>query len=223
MLFAVRRPGVPRADRPHRNPAARVEYRLPGRTSRQRIPEMYPIRFASAVRRARNAVAGSACVLASGAVAAPAPSHPFRLSVADVGVTGSVLQARIRFFWDDLQLAVMERTSDAEFELAENETVDEVVEAYINDMLVIEVDTVALQGEVTARGVEDAARIDEVMWWYRLEYALPRSTERIRIRNRLLFNMFEDQRNIVNLKTRTGRERTYHFSRDQDDVALPIG
>jgi len=184
---------------------------------------MYRNRVVSAVRRTRNVVAAVVCVLASGAVATPAPSHPFRLSVADVGVTGSGLQARIRFFWDDLQLAVMEHTSDMDFELAENEMVDEIVETYINDMLVLEIDTVALPGEVTARGVEEAVRIDEVMWWYRLEYALPSSTERVRIRNRLLFNMFEDQRNIVNLKTRSGRERTYHFSWDEDDVTLPIG
>ena len=183
---------------------------------------MYQNRIVLAVRRVRSAVATATCVLATGAVAAPATPHPFRLSVADVGVTESRLQARIRFFWDDLQLAVMEHTSDMEFELAENEEVDAIVETYINDMLVLEAGETVVQGEVTARGVEDAARIDEVMWWYRLEYSLPPSTERIRIRNRLLFNMFEDQRNIVNLKTRGGRERTYYFSWDQDDVTIPI-
>ena len=140
-----------------------------------------------------------------------------------MGVTESTLKARIRFFWDDLQLAVMENTSDMEFELAENDEVDAIVETYINDMLLLEADEAAVRGRVTARGVEDAARIDEVMWWYRLEYSLPPSAERVRIRNRLLFNMFEDQRNIVNLKTRSGRERTYRFSWDEDDVTVPIG
>ena len=90
-------------------------------------------------------------------------------------------------------------------------------------MLVLEAGDTVVRGEVTARGVEDAARIDEIMWWYRLEYALPSAAERVRIRNRLLFNMFEDQRNIVNLKTRSGRERTYSFSWDEDNVTIPIG
>ena len=162
-------------------------------------------------------------MLATGAVAAPAAPHPFRLSVADVGVTESALQARIRFFWDDLQVAVMEHTSDMEFELAENDEVDAIIEAYINDMMVLEAGESVVRGNVTARGVEDAVRIDEVMWWYRLEYSLPPSVERVRFRNRLLFNMFEDQRNIVNLRTRSGRKRTYDFSWGRDDVTIPIG
>ncbi len=184
---------------------------------------MYRNRIVPAVRPARNAVLTAACVLTTGAVTAPATTHPFRLSVADVGVTETRLQARIRFFWDDLQFALMEHTSDMEFRLAETEEVDGVIESYINHMLVLEVGDTVVHGEVTARGVEDAARIDEIMWWYRLEYALPSSAERIRIRNRLLFNMFEDQRNIVNLKTRSGRERTYSFSWDEDNVTIPIG
>ena len=184
---------------------------------------MYRNRIVPAVRRVRNVVVAAACVLVAGAVAAPETPHPFRLSVADVGVTESRLQARIRFFWDDLQLAVMEHTSEMEFELAETDEVDAIVETYINDMLVLESGETVVHGVVTARGVEDAARIDEVMWWYRLEYSLPPPTERIRIRNRLLFNMFEDQRNIVNLKTRSGRERTYYFSWDEDSVTIPIG
>lgn len=183
---------------------------------------MYRNRTLPAARPSRTAVA-AACVLAAGAVAASETPHPFRLSVADVGVTESTLKARIRFFWDDLQLAVMENTSDMEFELAENDEVDAIVETYINDMLLLEADEAAVRGRVTARGVEDAARIDEVMWWYRMEYSLPPSAERVRIRNRLLFNMFEDQRNIVNLKTRSGRERTYRFSWDDDVVTVPIG
>jgi len=185
---------------------------------------MYPNRTASAVCRARRALAAAALVLAAGAVAtAPADSHPFRLSVADVGVSGSLLQARIRFFWDDLQLAVMEHTSDMEFELEENDEVDSIIETYINDMLMLEAAEAPVRGRVTARGVEDAARIDEVMWWYRLEYAVPSDAERVRIRNRLLFNMFEDQRNIVNLETRSGRKRTYYFSWNRDKVTIPIG
>ena len=151
-----------------------------------------------------------------------APPHPFRLSVADVGVDGSVLDVRIRFFWDDLQFAVMESTSDMEFELAETEEVDDVVQQYINDMLRIEAEGTVLQGTVLERGIQGARNPDEVMWWYRLEYPLDGSVDRIHVRNRVLFNMFEDQRNLVHLKTRSGRERTYYFSWDEDNVTLRL-
>ena len=163
------------------------------------------------------------CVLAAGAWRGPDSPHPFRLSVADVAVTDSGLEVRIRFFWDDLQLAVMERNSNMDFQLTENEAADRIVEEYINGMLAVEAEGAALQGTLKGRGVEEAARLDEVMWWYRLEYPLASSVERIHIRNRLLFNMFEDQRNIVHLKTRRGRERAYYFTWDEDNITVPIG
>ena len=126
-------------------------------------------RRAGRAHRARWALATLLCAVASSALV---PSHPFRLSVADIGVGDSVLDVRIRFFWDDLQLAVMENTSDMEFELAETREVDEVVEQYINDMLTIDADGTLLQGTVLERGIQDARNPDEVMWWYRLEYPL---------------------------------------------------
>ena len=178
-----------------------------------------PDRRAGRTPRPRRALAALLCAVASSALL---PSHPFRLSVADVGVGDSVLDVRIRFFWDDLQLAVMENTSDMEFELTETREVDEVVEQYINDMLTIDADGTLLQGTVLERGIQDARNPDEVMWWYRLEYPLDPSVDRIHVRNRVLFNMFEDQRNLVHLRTRSGRERTYYFSWDEDNVTLRL-
>ena len=184
---------------------------------------MYRNRPGSVVRTVRSAAVAAICVSATGASGGHDRLHPFRLTVTDAGVFQSSIEARIRFFWDDLQLAVMEHTSNMDFELAETEEVDSVIEAYINEMLVVDAGEAVVQGKVTARGIEDAVRIDEVMWWYRLEYPLPAGTERIAIRNRLLFNMFEDQRNLVNLKTRSGRERTYYFSWGEDNITVPVG
>ena len=189
---------------------------------------MYPNHIISVPFATRAALLACGLLLFIGARTAPDPAargplaHPFRLSVADVGVTASALEVRVRFFWDDLQFAVMESTSDMDFELAQDDEVDETIEQYINDMLVFEAGGTPVQGVLLERGVEAAARIDEVMWWYRLEYRLPASVERIHIRNRLLFNMFEDQRNLVNLKTRSGKERTYYFTWDEDGISVPV-
>lgn len=149
-------------------------------------------------------------------------SHPFRLSVADAGIDGAVLHANIRFFWDDLQVAVMDHTSDMAFKLAETGKVDAIIERYINDMLVIKDGEAVLQGKVVARGIEEADLVDEVRWWYRLEYPLDESTERLHVQNRLLFNMFEDQLNLVHIKTRRGRERAYRFNRGRDNVTIRL-
>ena len=149
-------------------------------------------------------------------------THPFRLSVADTGMTGPVLHARIRFFWDDLQLAVMQHTSDMEFRLAETPEVDAIIERYINEMLVLTAGDDVLPGKVTARGIDEADIVDEVMWWYRVEYSLDESVERVHVSNRLLFNVFEDQRNLIHLKTRRGRERAWSFSWSDDNVTMRL-
>ncbi len=152
----------------------------------------------------------------------PTLPHNIRMSLATLEAAAETVTIEIRFFWDDLQVAVMERTSDMQFELAESPEVDRVVEAYINDTVTVEVDGSRLTGTVSARGVQDAARQDEVMWWYRLEYPVSGSPDRIYVKNRLLFNMFEDQRNILHVTTRSGRERAYYFSWDEEDVHVPL-
>lgn len=149
-------------------------------------------------------------------------AHPFRLSVADVVVDGADMEVRVRFFWDDLQLAVMQSTSDANFRLRENEETDAAVTAYVAGALVMEVGGAVVRGVFEERGVEASPRLDETMWWYRLRYRLPEGAERLRIRNRLLFNVFEDQRNLVHLKTRSGKERAYYFTWDDDEVAVSV-
>ena len=168
------------------------------------------------------AVAGLVEDVAPAAEADATARHPFRLSVADAKVEGDMLRMRIRFFWDDLQLAVMEHTSDMAFRLEKTPRVDSIVLGYIDQMLAIEVGGKPLIGTLAGRGVDEATLIDEVMWWYSLDYRLPAGTERIAIRNRLLFNMFEDQRNVVHLKTRDGSERAYAFGWNKDRAAAAL-
>jgi len=149
--------------------------------------------------------------------------HLIRMSLATLEAGPGKVTIEIRFFWDDLQVGIMERTSDMDFELAETPEVDRVVETYINDMLTIEMDGHPLLGKVTARGIQSATRPEEVMWWYRMEYAVDTPPDRLYVKNRLLFNMFEDQRNIMHVTTRSGRERAYYFSWNEEDVNVPLG
>ncbi len=174
------------------------------RAMRRFLPRLFPVVLLSAL---------------GGAVS----PHPFRLSVADAVVGEESLELRIRFFWDDLQFALMEHTSDMEFRLEEDAAVDAAVERYINEMLTIEAGERVLRGRVVARGVEGARNPDEVMWWYALEYPLDPGAERLRVRNRLLFNMFEDQRNLLHLRTRGGRERSWYFTWDEDNAIVRTG
>ena len=171
--------------------------------------------------------AAAAAVVATVAAAAATvravdEAHPFRLSVADVVVSGAAMEVRVRFFWDDLELAVMERASDMSFRLRETDEADAAVAAYVAEALLMEVGGAVVPGVLVERGVEASPRLDETMWWYRLRYRLPEGAERLHIRNRLLFNAFEDQRNLVHLKTRSGKERTYYFTWDDDEVTVSV-
>ena len=180
---------------------------------------MYPKRIGS-VSPPRLVAAGA--LLGCGLLAASAAPHPFRVSVADAVIAGEVLEVRIRFFWDDLEFALMESTSDMEFRLQETDEVDARIERYIGEHLTLRAGDAVLDGALVERGVQGARRPDEVMWWYRLEYPLAAGVEELEVTNRLLFNMFEDQRNLLNLTTRSGRERSHFFSWDDDTVTLPV-
>ncbi len=148
--------------------------------------------------------------------------HDLRLSIGRLAFDQGVVRLRVRLFWDDLQLALMEKTSDMEFRLADTEEVHRLVISYINEMLHVEGDGVRLIGHHTSHGIEDAPRADEVMWWYELAYEPSSEIQRLYLKNRLLFNLFEDQRNIVHVKMPSGQERAYYFSWAEEDVSFGV-
>ncbi len=190
---------------------------------------MYPIRGVSALLAAWSLKLYAALGAGAGALggspdqAFPAAPHNVRLTVADGGIEDETLYFKIRFFWDDLQLALMDHTSNMEFRLAETEAVDNVVLDYLRARFVVSVPGKGpLDGVIVQRGIQDAPRADEVMWWYRIEYEVPGSAEEARIQNRLLFNLFEDQRNIVHLVGRGGAEESYAFGWSLDEASLDL-
>lgn len=148
--------------------------------------------------------------------------HNIRVSIGTLDLGEDTLRFRVRVFWDDLELALMEHSSDMGFRLADEEAVHAQIGAYINTMVELEIDEARVVGELTNHGIEEARRPDEVMWWYELSYTAPERMTRIKIRNRLLFNLFEDQRNILHVTMPNGSERAYYFSWDEDAIDFPV-
>ena len=151
-----------------------------------------------------------------------AEDHSLRLSITDLSFQEDHITLSVRMFWDDLQFGVMEHTSDMEFQLADEEVVHDLVTDYINAMLELQVDGEKVIGVRTQTGIQEARIPDEVMWWYELSYPTDGQVGELFLRNRLLFNMFEDQRNLLHLTLPDGKERAYYFSWAEESVRIPI-
>lgn len=166
--------------------------------------------------RRRHARRASILTLAVAAAAAFAPvgaaaraprafAHKFHTSFteANYNAEAGTLEVTLRTFPDDLESAVRRRAppppapSPAKDQKKEFE---ERVAAYVAETFRLE----TAKGEpIKISWVGMDAGVDSA--WLYFEARLPASAGEVRLRNRFLFDLFDDQINLVNLKT--GGER----------------
>ena len=122
---------------------------------------------------------------------APAPAaHDIHLSYARVAVEGRVVHCRIRMFRDDLERALARRAGKPAVTLEAGAT-DSLFAAYFNDQFTLLNDGVRLRGTVVASGEEPE------MWWYTVRFEAPAPIRGLALRNGVLFDLFDDQRNMT--------------------------
>ncbi len=160
---------------------------------------------------------------ASAAGTGPAPpvvaAHPLHLSTAQLVVEDGALYLRIRMFKDDLEEALAAREGVELFTLSPTPESDAAFLAYLGAMLSIQADGVELSAAVISSGVDlEAGQGDATVWWYLLEYRTDAPARAITILDTVLYDRFDDQRNIVRvLHSASGRQRTLYFAAPDDD------
>lgn len=131
----------------------------------------------------------------AGRGASPPLPHDLHLTSANAAVEGEFVLLRIRFFKDDLEAALGAHVGATVLALTENADVDRVFLAYLEEHLAIRVDGESLAPAILAKGEDVLDR--EPVWWYALEYRAAAPVTRLTMRNTLLFELFDDQRNVV--------------------------
>ena len=143
-----------------------------------------------------------------------AAAHPLHLSTAQLVIEEQALYLRIRMFKDDLEAALAVRAGIAGFELTPTPAADSLFLAYLDSALVLEANGRPLRAAVLSSGEDlEAGQGDSRVWWYLLEYPVEAATGSVSIRNSVLYDRFDDQRNVVRvLHSATGRQRTLYFA-----------
>lgn len=140
-------------------------------------------------------------------------AHDLHLTYARVVVDGAVVKAKVRVFKDDMERGLAGYARTQAFQLGASTTLtDSLFAAYFNAR------TSAVAGgrrvvfKVTQSG-RDPDATDPVMWSFELEGRALSAIRDFSLRVSLLFETFEDQKNVVTLIRMPGEDRhSLYFS-----------
>jgi hypothetical protein len=134
-------------------------------------------------------------LLASDAGGAGAPEgHELHLAYGDLAVEGSLIAGRLRFFKDDLERAIGPIVGATAMNLEPGTEADALVMRYVRDNLHISVGGEELRASLLGSGQDELDR--EPVWWVIVQYRAPATVEEITVSTTLLFELYDDQRNI---------------------------
>jgi hypothetical protein len=136
-----------------------------------------------------------------------------------MAVEGSSAACEIRFFKHDLEAAVGRHSRSQGFHLGMGQREDSLFMAYLDSKLKVRLNGALVAARLVGSG-EEVIR-DEEMWWYLVDFTAPDTITQIEIRNRLLFELFDDQRNMMKVQHFPSEaQSTFYFVPDSDQRSL---
>jgi Domain of unknown function (DUF6702) len=138
--------------------------------------------------------------------------HDTHVSLTRLVLEGNTIALRVRLFHDDLTLALRRDSGRPDLRITAESRGDSVFGAYFAKRVKLEVDGGPVALRVTASGTEQDAAAQEIVW-YVLEGGLERPASRIVVLDGLLFEVFTDQQNILQLlRMPEDQRRTLYFT-----------
>jgi hypothetical protein len=156
-------------------------------------------------------------VLFASLTSAPRRAHEFHVTYGRMAIEGNVAVARIRFYTDDLEATLARAAGVDVFRMETSPAVDSLFLAYFGGQFQFIVEGKVLDGTIVGSGDDVVDR--EPAWWFLIRFDAGEPIGDFRIRNALLFDMFEDQKNIlkvVHLPDDT--QRSYTFSTEVETI-----
>jgi hypothetical protein len=146
---------------------------------------------------------------------APTPVHEFHVTYGRLAVEGQVAVGRIRFFREDLELTLAAFSRREAVRMEATAAVDSLFLAYFREHFRLEVDGRVLEGRILSSGDDELDR--EPAWWYLIRFDADTVIDDFRVRNTLLFDQYDDQKNILNVvRFPEETQRAYHFSMGEE-------
>jgi len=147
--------------------------------------------------------------------------HDVHLTHTRLVLDGKLVACRVRLFKDDLEKALQAFGQQPQFHITAEARADSLFAVYFNQAVTLIADGQRLTLKVSSSGTEKDPSAQEIVW-YVLEGTSGAPVERLGLLNGLLFELFRDQQNLVQLLREPGniRKTLYFVSTDPREQRL---
>jgi len=146
-------------------------------------------------------------------------AHDLHITTGNLAVEGSLAVLNIRIFKDDLEEALARHGDLESMQMAADPEVDALFTAYFAGRFTFEVAGESVTGRIIGSGEDESDR--EPIWWYQIRFDAPRAIRSARIKNTLLLEIFDDQRNILKVIHYPEEvPRTFYFATGEEWVEI---
>ncbi len=145
--------------------------------------------------------------------------HDLHITYGTLGVEGETAVFQIRVFRDDLVAALSGHSGEVLLDMSADPAVDSIFVDYLIAHLRMRADGALLEPTLLASGEDALDR--EPVWWYRMQYRAEEPIRSLAIVNTILFELFDDQRNLLKvIHFPDEAQRTYYFAPGEDSIRV---
>lgn len=145
------------------------------------------------------------------------PVHDFHVSRTRIeyGAEQSEWQITLHLFIDDLELALEEKGSPKLYlgTKREDAAADEYVRAYLEQYVKLFADDTRLEWQWLGKELSE----DLTAFWIYLYVPDAKVDAPLRVQNKLFFDLYDDQQNMIQVADGSGRTKSYLFHQDYWD------
>ncbi len=135
----------------------------------------------------------------------PAPVHPMHVSYGRMVLEGNVALLNVRIFTDDLENALSRFHDVHGVRMRPDPVIDSLFTSYFNANFTLTIADSVVPGQIVDSGESDD------MWWYLVLFEGWQPINEVSFRTELLYDIFDDQRNIMRiLHTETDEYQMYY-------------
>lgn len=157
------------------------------------------------------------------ALVRPDPPHELHETYADLAIEANIVGGRILFYQEQLERALGPMAHADAVTLTPGDAADSLVLRYVRDHLVLQARGDTLRPILLRSGQE---RMEHHQgWWVVIHYEAAAPIDSLRVTNTLLFEVHDDQRNImrfVRFPEETRETRTFDAEQPEAVVAGPL-
>jgi hypothetical protein len=136
----------------------------------------------------------------------PASDHPLHVSYGRMVLEGDAAILNVRIFTDDLEAALREFHGVEGIRMRVDPYLDSLFTSYFNASFTLTIADSVVPGVIVESGEQDD------MWWYLVLFQGWQPIDEISFRTELLYNIFDDQRNIMRILHTATEEYQMYYS-----------